>query len=54
MGWFDWFLVGWWLLNAAVRVSLIGKPRKPFSPADGVAVMILVTALIAGLLYYRL
>lgn len=53
MNWFDWTLVAWWGLNVVVGIALIGRPRKPISPADAVGFVFIYGAFIAGLVLTR-
>lgn len=53
MSWFDWTLLGLWMVGLVASAITVGKPREPYTPAQ-VAVQIVVTALlVAGLLVTR-
>jgi len=45
--WVFWFLIGWFALSPLVTIALIGRPRKPLGPVDGVASLIIAAGLIS-------
>jgi hypothetical protein len=53
MTWFDYILLGLWILGALLTVGQIGKPRQPTTPSVGVIIVVLDLLLIAGLLATR-
>lgn len=49
MNWFDWLLITWWIVGVLLTISLIGRERKPVTPATAVTVTIINALLIVGL-----
>ncbi len=47
-----WFLIGLSVLNVILTIAMIGKPRRPFTPADAVVSFIINFAIIAALLIW--
>lgn len=50
MHWFDWLLVGVWVLSIISTIATIGKPRDPTTPAVAVGATIVHLLLIVGML----
>ncbi len=53
MTWFDWTLIGLWVLSTALIVLEVGKPREPREASSAAINVIVVALLIFGLLYTR-
>jgi hypothetical protein len=47
MTWVEWFIVGYFALNALCAIGLIGKERQPITPSNAVAMTVIYTALVS-------
>lgn len=49
MHWFDYFLIGWFLLGLTLMAAQVGKPRKPLDGSTLAVAVVINAALIAGI-----
>lgn len=53
MTWFDYLLIGWWLLGVALTIAIVGKPRKPIEGSTAALTFFITALLITGPLWTR-
>lgn len=53
MNWFDWTVVGIWILSIFYNIGLLGKPRQPVDGGDIGAIVLVNGLLIVGMVLTR-
>lgn len=53
MTWFDWTMIGLWIVSGCSTILMIGKPRDPIAPAQALITVIVLTLMTVGLLWTR-